>query len=800
MMTHDLFRQHAAELLAVAKRYHRFQEDPDTFLEHLHDLGDERLHRYRDNISDSMTKREKKSGGHQIRPVVFLRRVIIDRILDGETVTAEDIESIKDGIDASDVSFFEGYPQLHDQIANQKERKTSAFQSWTLFKILHGIDFWFRASNVNKWLTSIEGFIRESLSLEQCKSHLASFDHNQNYGTDNCWVAIYPDYLDRHQDAYQIFFTVHHDRLTYGLVGGSNVPKKGNRKHVPQEGDIDVGDLIDVDMMLRDYRDRLSRFHELNRSLQEEESSETEQSGELATKRSNHALSVVLYGPPGTGKTYVTRRRAVEIIDGPDARRSDEQVAERFKKHRDEGRIEFTTFHPSFAYEEFIEGLRYDTDAEVPTVQDGILKRLARKAMNPYTNPRRSDNARIWKFSLARKSNRTIYNRSLEANEIAIGFIHDHDFTGSSLSDIEDVFRERGKGDKTGSITCMDYFVNEMKDGDYVAIYNDPESIRAVGVVTGSYTYKKDEYDQYPHIRSVKWIDQSVHRIYDLNGSTQMTRQTVYPLDRVALEDFLDLIPDQSASRTPHVLIIDEINRGNLSRIFGELITLLEADKRKGETNELSVRLPYSQERFALPPNLYVIGTMNTADRSIALLDTALRRRFQFEEMMPDVGVIRNELVAALDEASDAESANSDRDGSQTPGDFNLSEEQIDLICHVFETLNQRISSLLDQDHQLGHSYFMGLSSMQDLHLVWYTKVLPLLQEYFYDDASRLQYVVGARTDGDRSGFIVTKSGPSFAGKEKPVGMKQAWQFHKYGVAELEAALRNTFGAPTQST
>lgn len=378
----------------------------------------------------------------------------------------------------------------------------------------------------------------------------------------------------------------------------------------------------------------------------------------------NLFLNQILYGPPGTGKTYHTIDKALEIISKvekielPDENnRVDRKKL--FNEYVKNGQIVFTTFHQSYGYEEFVEGIKPHIDSEENSkeikyeIKDGIFKELCEKALE------NRDSIKNFNFYI-------------------------------------DKLKEKVKIDDNNP---EKYF--ELPNTKYSIQYRNGKTFRI------KFDDMSKNHKDYPvSIDNIEKLykTSNIDEIYN----SAYVRAILNYLKLQGLEDYKE--KDEKVN-LPYIIIIDEINRGNVSKIFGELITLIEASKRIGEKEELKVTLPYSGEKFGVPKNVYIIGTMNTADRSITSLDTALRRRFEFIEMMPDVSKL----------SMDCEGIN---------------------LQELLKAINTCIEYLLDREKTIGHAFFIGVENLNDLKSIFQNKIIPLLQEYFYNDYALINAVL----------------------------------------------------------
>lgn len=455
------------------------------------------------------------------------------------------------------------------------------------------------------------------------------------------------------------------------------------------------------------------------------------------TQNTDIAKNTILYGPPGTGKTYNTVMYAVAIIENKKLeeikKENYTEVIDRYNKYKEDGLIEFTTFHQSYGYEEFIEGIKpvIHSDEEDETdiqyeVVPGLFKKFCDIAGKPILRKEKCDigineSPTIWKISLEGSGENSTRTECMKNEHIRIGY----DEYGREITNLF-------KGAAGRHI--LNYFINDMSIGDIVMSCYDCNTVDAIGVVTGEYEWH-DEYPEYKRLRKVNWIVKGIkENIIKINNGSRLSNPTVYKL-RMDLSDVMEIIEKYSKNtieveekKKNHVFIIDEINRGNISKIFGELITLIEPTKRIGQTEGQKVRLPYSQKLFGVPNNVYLIGTMNTADRSIATIDTALRRRFNFKEMLPDEEVLDGIYVEYVS------------------------------IKDIFIKMNKRITVLFDREHTLGHAYFLPLKdapTIETLANIFENSIIPLLQEYFYEDYEKIRMVLGDnQKDSEDKQFI----------------------------------------------
>jgi hypothetical protein len=446
-----------------------------------------------------------------------------------------------------------------------------------------------------------------------------------------------------------------------------------------------------------------------------------------------YPLNQILYGPPGTGKTYSTIIKALSIIENRTEEVLENEDREELKNRFDEfvksDQIVFSTFHQSMSYEDFVEGIKpLKPKSDDPflkyDIEDGIFKTISNRAKSKQLD------------------NQLNYNGKINFEDAFKQFKEDWEMD----SDMKFSLRTPG----------YEYSI--------------------VGFTDTSIQFKKASGG------TGHTLSKNTLRSIYYGGDFNLERGIgiYYPAIIEKLESYSSQSND-SETKQNFVIIIDEINRGNVSQIFGELITLIEENKRTGfeKIEALEIKLPYSKEQFSVPDNLYIIGTMNTADRSVEALDSALRRRFSFQEMMPKPKLLspqqmivnlwnhpdyfevkwdNAEFRAKADKLYDFLGIDKSIEEKFKDDKFindelwsadmidNLPQVKVDLKS-ILKTINERIEVLIDRDHTIGHSYFMGLELKENiedaLKLVFKDKIIPLLQEYFFNDYGKIQLVLG---------------------------------------------------------
>jgi 5-methylcytosine-specific restriction endonuclease McrBC GTP-binding regulatory subunit McrB len=429
-------------------------------------------------------------------------------------------------------------------------------------------------------------------------------------------------------------------------------------------------------------------------------------------------LNQILYGPPGTGKTFNSINKALEIINEEEEKelnwKDRNAVKNLFDKRVDEGRIVFTTFHQSISYEDFIEGIKPEEpekegDPVIYKIKYGILRNQCIEACFDIAQLREdSVTEQVLDFSFRYDKFVSDTEEKLIAGEtVKLKIKKGARVLVDSISQNGNVVIKHIGGNRTYSVsknrlTKLNSAIKELND-----ITNIANEFKAI--IGGSNS-------------SAYWAVLNEVR-NEGNSDTKRDKKIKYTFEeKNEVVSSLSKTDYSNKNGKPFVLIVDEINRGNVSQIFGELITLIEEDKRLGKEEALEVTLPYSKDKFGVPANLYIIGTMNTADRSVEALDAALRRRFHFEEMKPKPHLIKTESKS---------------------GKVNGVVDGIDLET-LLTTINTRIEKLIDKDHRIGHSYFLKVNDSASLLHSFKNEIIPLLEEYFFGDFGKIGLVLGS--------------------------------------------------------
>ena len=453
------------------------------------------------------------------------------------------------------------------------------------------------------------------------------------------------------------------------------------------------------------YKHSFELIRKLNSDSTEIEPADYEDAMEpvMESEKHPHPLNQILYGPPGTSKTWHTVNHALAIIDNKPVDQLEIKTKEdredkmgRFNELKKSGQIEMVTFHQNYNYEDFIEGIRPVLNGESSggveyELVPGVFRRIAKRSDE---NRRQSEqvSGESWDLDGLLEAYAQSILEKLESG-IHINLFAPDDRSGATIGAVHwtgNTF----KSVQLGGTVRHQRLTRSVIKRDYMAFYNG--DIKSREDIKPTYKSRRSYHG------NARYYFELYKQIKDFHDNEWKAEEPV------------------SVEKLNYVLIIDEINRGNIAKIFGELITLIEESKRIGRRDATTVRLPNSDEdddEFGVPDNLYIIGTMNTADRSIALLDTALRRRFSFIEMMPDPALVPEDI-----------------------GDVNCQE--------LLEALNKRIRILLDREHQIGHTYFMNVHDLESLEAAFKNRIIPLLQEYFYDEWEKIDLVF------NHNGFI----------------------------------------------
>lgn len=604
--------------------------------------------------------------------IVDLRKELIEKLKREDKITTETLS------------------ELLNKHRKGKENQFRSYKNW--FSLFYPPITFYGHNPIREFINSfIEKLISDLKLNEQVKSTLIDFQGARQQGADRLWLAIYNNEQKSQSHGIQFFVEFFNGSIKYGVY------RHSNQSYLKQPEEINYEDF--------DYNKMLGYFSPETDIIRNDTPKKQDNIQDSSTNNENMnsstSLNQILYGPPGTGKTYHTVLKAAQIISPENYITNYDEALKVFNENLG-GRIEFITFHQSYSYEDFIQGLRPDVETKGQLSfekKDGVFTRIATEALFEY-----------YKKAKRVKAEKNESSVKKDENEVYLDFVEHlknletKDFksaTGSVISITS--FTKNDNVEFKHANSSRTYLVSGNRLLKLFEIFPDIKQIKNVhtdirdaigGCNTTVYWVALKEFISF-YNKYEKSSDEEKEEVFE---------EVSYESKKKLLGTFdLNLLREVSTEDVPnYVIVIDEINRANISRVFGELITLIESDKRSHGKIPLTCTLP-SGEQFIVPSNLYLVGTMNTADKSIALLDIALRRRFEFVPMYPN---------------------------------YNLNYE----AKEVLQLINEKIIELKGYDFQIGHAYFMT----QDFNLVdcINNKVIPLLLEYFLNDENEVKNIL----------------------------------------------------------
>lgn len=482
-----------------------------------------------------------------------------------------------------------------------------------------------------------------------------------------------------------------------------------------------------------------------------------------------HSLNTIFYGPPGTGKTFMTSQRAVQIIENlsdqeleekypPDQRA---ELRDRYHEYQQQGKLALLTFHPSFAYEDFVEGIKpfkNEHNDLYYDVVDGIFKQMCFNAAYALylAQQQRSLNA----------LGKTPENKSLPLRPFDALYFEFVDYLKRMMQEGSEEITFETKQGKAIILADINQnntlsFRSATSDKHYLVskknlakLYQAFPSVAAITNLSqiGKVVGRSNTSIMWAAFHRLKDFEATRYKTYNsllnnyrLSGNSVSEAQYQQMKRAIQSLDYTSLSSEDYRQAGNFVLIIDEINRGNPASLFGELISLIEEDKRAGTSENLQTVLPYSREPFQVPPNLFIIGTMNTADRSVDTLDIAFRRRFTFQAIRPNPSLLQPSIQVQLSSESSKQVEQTLTQAAELEERYGKIEIHLDKFL---ATLNQRLLWLKGEDYQLGHGYLMPILTAQDaltgLRKAIYQQIIPLIEEYFFDDWTKRIYLLGS--------------------------------------------------------